>query len=400
LGAVEHLKTLCCLGLKPESAMIAVTPLLHQIIPHSETRLALLEPNAKVSSSYSEQPGTSQLYREHWWRLMGDPSALCSLWVPGLRAVGIGWTLHRQWQGYFETAYYRELEAPLDSCWLLDAMIGDGGRSIAFVGLWRPRSARPFNVDDVQRLDRLRPWLAHAFRRSNSCNARQDDDAPIGAAAASVGSGQMILTADAKLVFQTPGLEQWLRIRLGEPPGYTRYDKLPAPILMLLRQITGAANGTSDTPPRVQISTPYGVLTLEAKWLLPVGTLAADAAKDPKSCLISVTVELHEHLIAHAARALRESGATQTQTKVGIRLALGKTKPVIADELGIQLTSVADHTRKLYQTLDVHNSAELATKIWLGERRDEAHKSQRPNLPVPLANDARKAQPAPIFRPS
>ena len=30
MGAVEHLKTLCCLGLKPESAMIAVTPLLHE----------------------------------------------------------------------------------------------------------------------------------------------------------------------------------------------------------------------------------------------------------------------------------------------------------------------------------------------------------------------------------
>jgi hypothetical protein len=27
MGAVEHLKTLCCLGLPPESAMIAVTPL-------------------------------------------------------------------------------------------------------------------------------------------------------------------------------------------------------------------------------------------------------------------------------------------------------------------------------------------------------------------------------------
>ena len=29
MGAVEHLKTLCCLGLPPESAMVAVMPLLH-----------------------------------------------------------------------------------------------------------------------------------------------------------------------------------------------------------------------------------------------------------------------------------------------------------------------------------------------------------------------------------
>ncbi len=38
MGAVEHLKTLCCLGLPPESAMVAVTPLLHEIVPHGWSR--------------------------------------------------------------------------------------------------------------------------------------------------------------------------------------------------------------------------------------------------------------------------------------------------------------------------------------------------------------------------
>jgi len=83
-----------------------------------------------------------------------------------------------------------------------------------------------------------------------------------------------------------------------------------------------------------------------------------------------VTIELHEHAIAHAARMLRESGATPAQVKVGIQLALGKTKPLIADELGIKFSSVDGHTKRLYQTLDVHNSAELSTKIWLSEKQD------------------------------
>jgi DNA-binding NarL/FixJ family response regulator len=126
----------------------------------------------------------------------------------------------------------------------------------------------------------------------------------------------------------------------------------------------------------MRISTAYGVLTLEAKWLVPSGTLPADAARDPKACLIAVT-ELHEHPVAHAARVLRESGATPAQTKVGIELALGKPKPVIADELGVQLSSVVDLTRRLYQTLDVHNSAELATKIWLGQKQDDERQNLR-----------------------
>jgi hypothetical protein len=77
-----------------------------------------------------------------------------------------------------------------------------------------------------------------------------------------------------------------------------------------------------------------GVLTLEAKWLVPAAHFP-DAARDPKGCLIAMTMEFHEHPIAHAARVLRESGTTLAQIKVGIHLALGNPKPAIADELGI-----------------------------------------------------------------
>ncbi|MGB6176359.1 MAG: hypothetical protein WBF43_08485 [Methylocella sp.] len=382
MGAVEHLKTLCCLGLPPESAMIAVAPVLHEIIPYGWSRMGLYAAGATMGSVYAENPEWA-LYRERFWGFLNDPSDIMgSLNLPNFRATGIGWTLHRQGRGYLDGAWYREIEAPVDSCWWLDAMIGDGGQTIAAVQLTRPRSARPFTGDDVQRLDRLRPWLAHAFRRSNSGNARQENEAPVSTAGGPVvRSSLMILTADVKLVYQTASLESLLRILAGEPGNYTRFvparESLPAPVLKLLRQIAGAANGTSNAPPRMRISTAYGVLTLEAKWLMPAGTLPADATRDPNSCLIAVTIELHEHAIAHAARALRESGATPTQTKVGIQLALGKPKPAIADELGIQLSSVTDLTRRLYQTLDVHNSAELGMKIWLDQKQDEARQYLR-----------------------
>ena len=91
MGAVEHLKTLCCLGLPPESAMVAVTPVLHEIIPHGWSRLALLAPDATITSTYAENPAMGPLFRECLWRFMDDPSALASLWIPGFRAVAIGW---------------------------------------------------------------------------------------------------------------------------------------------------------------------------------------------------------------------------------------------------------------------------------------------------------------------
>jgi hypothetical protein len=212
MGAVEHLKALCCLGLPPESAMVAVVPVLHEIIPHDGTRLALVAPDATITTGYSENPASAAIFRERLWQFMDDPSSLMSMWVQGVRAVAIGWTLHRQGGGYLESAHYRELEAPLDSCWVVDAMIGDGGRTIAFVSLTRPRGARPFMVDDVQCLDRLRPWLAHAFRGAASGNAHREDQAPIATAGPTVLSGQLIVSSDARILFQTKSLEFLLRI--------------------------------------------------------------------------------------------------------------------------------------------------------------------------------------------
>jgi hypothetical protein len=384
MGSVEHLKNLCSLGLPPESAMVAVTPLLHQIMPHGATRAVLFEPDATVRAVYAENPATIAIWLEHAWRFMNDRTSPMSLWMSGFRAVGIGWTLHLQGRGWLECGWYRDVEAPLGSCWILDAVIADAGRAIAGMHLTRPRSARPFTVDDVQRLDRLRPWLAHAFRRHPPSEARQGDGGLAETAGAPVLTGQLILTSNTNVVCQTPNLEQLLLIIDRRSADLTRCspprDRLPAPIPKLLKRLNGAVNGDSDSPPRMQVSTAYGVLTLEAKWLVPAGVMPIDVAKDPKSCLIAVTIELHEHPIARAARVLRESGVTPAQVMVGVQLALGKTKPAIADHLGIKISSVRDSTEKIYQTLDVHNAAELGTKIWLGQEARETRLSGPPQL--------------------
>ena len=49
--------------------------------------------------------------------------------------------------------------------------------------------------------------------------------------------------------------------------------------------------------------------------------------------MVSTPATGHINPLLGVARVLRESGTTPTQTKVGIQLALGKTKPMIADEL-------------------------------------------------------------------
>ena len=75
MGAAEHLKTLCCLGLPPESAMMAVTPLLHEIIPHGAARFMLFAPDATVIGGWGEHPETVAVFRERLWTFAKDPSS-------------------------------------------------------------------------------------------------------------------------------------------------------------------------------------------------------------------------------------------------------------------------------------------------------------------------------------
>jgi DNA-binding CsgD family transcriptional regulator len=160
------------------------------------------------------------------------------------------------------------------------------------------------------------------------------------------------------------------------------HEKLPSPIRVMLRRLGDSANGRFGEPPHMQIATAYGIVTLEAKWLMPANAIPADVAKDPKSCLVAVTIELREHAVAHAARVLRESGATPAQVKVGIGLALGKTKLAIAGELGLRPSTVEAQTKNLYRTLDIHHCAELGTKIWLKGKSDKTRQPREPGSAI------------------
>ncbi len=55
MGAAEHLNALYCLGLPPESAMVAETPPLRQMIPHGWSRMAFTG-YAKICGEPDELP--------------------------------------------------------------------------------------------------------------------------------------------------------------------------------------------------------------------------------------------------------------------------------------------------------------------------------------------------------
>ncbi len=142
--AVEHFKTLCCLGLPSEQALIAVAAMVREVIPSSWTRIAIFNARGNITAGFAEHGDFPALAVARYPHFMeNDPASIAALMYPAWQAAGIGWTLHKQNADYLHSGYYDEIERPLDACWLLDAFVHDGTRSIVGLTLCRPRAASP-----------------------------------------------------------------------------------------------------------------------------------------------------------------------------------------------------------------------------------------------------------------
>ncbi len=370
--AINHFVTLCCLGLPKEAALIAIAAGIRDLIPSSWTRIGLFDQHGSTTSAYAEHGAFPALVMagrtDHFVRT--EPTSIAALMLPAWRAAGIGWTLPKQNADYLQTGYYSEIERPLDSCWLLDAMVHDGTRSIVGLILSRPRGAKPFRSDDVVLLDRVRPWIAHAFRERATPREEHLSLLP----ARPLSKGTLLASAAGQVLFRSdacPQLFMMLNGTLSEIGKHLGSDKVETPtaVLRVIRELVRAASGHTASPPRLEVMTVWGLIVVEAVWLAEFGVTAADVVANQDAFQISVSLELREHALPYAARVLRSSGASPGQVRIGVLLATGMTKPAIAQELGIKSSSVMDATRKIYERLEVRNAAELGMRLWTSPTR-------------------------------
>lgn len=377
--SISWFRTLCSLGLPRQAVLVAIARGLHEVIPSGWNRIGLVDDEGRRGPGFAEHPEYLPLAGERMPYLADTPGSIAALHREAVRRNAVGATLHAQNAAYLESAYFREFERELDACWLLDAIVRDGDRTVAGVMLSRPRTGRPFNQDDVRKLELLRPWIAHALREDPAGldPARPDLGDPRGVRYAGTPSLQATLTADAqgRVMYRTPGADYLLHLaEAGADPrsgaATPRHARLPARVGELLRRLAAASSGGAASPPRTRIHTPWGLLVIDAHWLVPVGADALDSARDPMDLPVVVRLALHEDAWSHAARRLKESGAPPTQIRVGVLLAAGFSQPEIAKRLGVAPSSITDAVRKLYARLDVHSAAELGTRLWTWTETD------------------------------
>jgi DNA-binding CsgD family transcriptional regulator len=369
---IAWFRTLCSLGLPRQAALVAIARGLHEVIPSGWNRIGLVDDAARRGPGFAEHPEYLPLAGERMPSLASSPGSIASLHEEAVRRNAVGATLHAQNAAYLDSAYFREFERELDACWLLDAIIRDGGRTVAGLMLSRPRSARPFGQDEVARLELVRPWIAHALREDPTVPESGPNVVDLrGPRFAGTPTVHATLTADARgsVLFRSPGADYLLNLAESgtDPRGGAaapRHQRLPSRVAELVRRLAAGAAGAVASTPRTRIHTPWGLLVVDAHWLTPVGADALDSARDALGLPVAIRLALHEDAWSHAARRLRDCGVPPAQVRVGVLLASGYSQPEIARRLGVAPSSVTDAVRKLYVRLDVHNAAELGTALW------------------------------------
>ena len=217
-----------------------------------------------------------------------------------------------------------------------------------------------------------------------------DGDRPRFARSAAL-RGFVIVDGRGRLLGRSAGTDDLLQVcaRVGVDPGISADARAPRAVMDVVHQLqlhdapvrSGSPHGGQQSsrgdrrrrgpagpghgqpadpaspavaaPPRRALTTAWGLLCIEAALLA--------GFDDP---VIGVHLELHEPATAYAARMLREQGVPPVQMQVGVLLAMGWTKPQIAQTLGVKPSSVIDAARKLYDRIGVHSASELATLLW------------------------------------
>jgi hypothetical protein len=113
--AVGHFKTLCCLGLPKQAAMIAIAGALHDVIPSDWNRIGLFDEHGNPGAGFAEHPGSVPLMLKHIDLFRGQDRNWTTFLGQILGAGGTGLITGRYRDLYTRTGVFNLLDRPLDA---------------------------------------------------------------------------------------------------------------------------------------------------------------------------------------------------------------------------------------------------------------------------------------------
>ena len=140
-------------------------------------------------------------------------------------------------------------------------------------------------------------------------------------------------------------------------PGATlgRSVDLPPQVIKLCRDLSRIfADDPTASAPTYHHRNAWGGFQFRAHWL---------DRSDPDSGLIGITVSHKEPRTVRLVRRVGELPLNAREAEVCLHMANGSSNEAIGKRLGISKHTAIAHGRWIYNKLDVHNRAELVSKL-------------------------------------
>ncbi|MBS1894867.1 MAG: helix-turn-helix transcriptional regulator [Actinobacteria bacterium] len=241
------------------------------------------------------------------------------------------------------SARYRDLLVPSGIPHELRAVFMIRGRVWGAVHIARRAESGPFAEADLQALARVAGPIAQGIRgslRFEAARRESGTEAP----------GLVVLDPAGEVELITPAARELLAALGADSLDY-RQGMLPASVSSL------ASYARADEEPGgkvVTVPSERGWLTLHATRPDP-GDDRVAIVVEPASGPRSATLRLEAH------------GATAREREVATMIARGLTNAEIAETLVLSPHTVQDHTKSLFEKLDVSSRQELVARVFLDE---------------------------------
>lgn len=355
--AKAHFRQLCCLGLPEQTVVAALLKALHHIVPSYANSFMWSDARGRVCNTLvenlSEVEPILPVYFNHYEQLREREVRIdCAELLQSRQGVLFHEeTLRVSRREYLRHPFYNEVMRPSGNDQPLSFILRREGRPLGLGMLGRRVGETSFSRADKGALQSLLPHFTHALSAPAQPTALADSGR----------EGFAIVDRLGGLLHLSANAEHWIYLarhpvisRRGRPRGTIDFDTVVARLLQRLRC------ADSDAPPAWEDTNAWGGFVFRAYWLDAAEPGAQNDGSGPAAL---ISIRYREPVALKLLRRLQDFPLSPRQREVALWLAQGVTLRTIGRRLHISERTAAAHTRGIYDKLDIHNRAELASRL-------------------------------------
>ena len=336
---------------------------MHGVIPSARNLFDWTDDEGRLARYFIEGPVDTAVAQLYFEEFHNRREAACMPAFSSLRNVpmGVRGAAELDRPEFFASALYNEVWRPQGFHTRIEGVVrGRGGQLLGSLVLYRSEAERSFSKQEEALLASILPMVADALERPQARPSACGSELHV---AGIEPTETLVLDTQGHPLHFSAGFERLLMLA---DSGLSR-DELQRPLVERLERMLGGlvkqlierarqpmGVAVLQPSPSLVLVNAFGRFDAHGSVLRSVG--AEHGQYSPK---LHVALRRLEPLAVALHRALRSLPISGGQAAVCAALYAGQPQSEIARNLGVTLTTVVDHARKLYRTLDVSGRNEL-----------------------------------------